>query len=91
MTGKHVSFKGMKDLPPEGEENGGKAPPSPKKRKSKAKLDMKLDPMLWGVPGHLTEEEADVYVSIYYMKYITRKARLERERKKIKQQFPTWR
>ena len=66
LTGKSVSFKGV---PPESEtSNGGsqRGSMSPKKRKSKLKLDMKIDPMLWGVPGHLTEEEADVYVSRGY-------------------------
>jgi hypothetical protein len=62
LTGKSVSFKG---IPAETEENGtGDAPLSPRqRRKSKVKMDLKLDPMLWGQPGHLTEEEADIYVS----------------------------
>lgn len=25
---------------------------------------VKSDPMLWGVPGYLTKEEADVFVSV---------------------------
>jgi hypothetical protein len=62
LMGKSVSFKGI--TPPE--ENGnGKDPLSPKaqKRKSKVKAGI-VDPMLWGQPGHLTEDEADVYVSL---------------------------
>ena len=60
--GKSVSFKG---LPAEEEKpNGDAAPPrSPRGRKSKAKVDVKIDPMLWGQPGHLTEQEAETYVS----------------------------
>lgn len=65
LMGKQVSFKGIKE--PEAEIPNGnalKAPKSPTKRKSKAKVDMKIDPMLWGQPGHLTDAEADVYVSL---------------------------
>lgn len=61
LMGKQVSFKG---LPAEGE-NGkaaDEAPPSPRKRKSKIEAS-KLDPMLWGRPGHLSEEEAEIFVS----------------------------
>ena len=60
LMGKSVSFKGM---PPseEAETTAGKVASSP--RKSKSKVGNKLDPMLWGQPGHLTEEETDVYVS----------------------------
>jgi hypothetical protein len=68
LTGKSVSFKG---IPAETETNGtSHAPLSPRqKRKSKVKLDIKLDPMLWGQPGHLTEEEADVYVSGQFVSF----------------------
>jgi hypothetical protein len=64
LMGKQVSFKGI--TPPEEEATNGDAhavPSSPKGRKSKVKLDTKLDPMLWGQPGHLTEGEVEVYVS----------------------------
>ena len=65
LMGKSVSFKGIapEDLDG-GQENG--APEKSKRRRSSMKAaDMKIDPMLWGQPGHLTEEEADVYVSVY--------------------------
>jgi hypothetical protein len=65
LMGKSVSFKGI-SAGAENGENGenGDAPPSPRKRKSKVKADVpKLDPMLWGQPGHLSEEDVDVYVS----------------------------
>ena len=47
LTGKHVSFP-----------NNGGGSSSP----SKSGKD-KIDPMLWGRPGHLSEAEADTYVS----------------------------
>jgi hypothetical protein len=60
LMGKQVSFKGIKG--PEGEAtNGNVAPASPKGRKSKVKADVKIDPMLWGQPGHLTEGEVEIY------------------------------
>ena len=55
LMGKSVSFKGM---PPE---NGS----SPEKRHSHVKDMTKIDPMLWGRPGHLTEHEAETYVSYH--------------------------
>mmetsp|Transcript_10782 Transcript_10782/g.16960 ORF Transcript_10782/g.16960 Transcript_10782/m.16960 type:complete len:452 (-) Transcript_10782:155-1510(-) len=61
LMGKSVSFKG---IPAETEEtNGsdGKTLSPRQRRKSKVKVDVKIDPMLWGQPGHLTDEEADVY------------------------------
>jgi hypothetical protein len=60
LMGKSVSFKGM---PPAEEAENGKAPPSPKRKSKSGKDSTKLDPMLWGQPGHLTEAETDVYVS----------------------------
>jgi hypothetical protein len=48
--GKSVSFKGMTT------ENGGGG-------HSHSKDTTKIDPMLWGRPGHLNEDEADTYVS----------------------------
>lgn len=62
--GKSVSFKGIapEDLDV-GQENG--ASEKGKRRRSSLKAaDLKIDPMLWGQPGHLTEEEADTYVSV---------------------------
>lgn len=60
LMGKQVSFKGI--TPPEGETtNGVVAPASPQRRKTKVKADVKIDVMLWGQPGHLTEEEVEVY------------------------------
>ena len=52
LTGKHVSF------PNNGAGGGGSSSPS------KSGKD-KIDPMLWGRPGHLSEAEADTYVSRY--------------------------
>jgi hypothetical protein len=69
LLGKTVSFKGVADGDVSGEivTNGSsKAPESPKKKNKSKKggaAAAKLDPMLWGQPGHLTEDEADVYVS----------------------------
>ena len=71
LMGKSVSFRG---LPADGEggangNSNGEAPPSPRKsfrreKSSKAPKDNGIDKlMLWGQPGHLTPEEADVYVS----------------------------
>jgi hypothetical protein len=57
LMGKSVSFKGM---PLAEEAENGKAATSPRR---KTKVGAKLDPMLWGQPGHLTEDETDIYVS----------------------------
>jgi hypothetical protein len=65
--GKQVSFKGM-------DENGSTTAaasasatgedPTGSPRRRKPKVDVaKLDPMLWGRPGHLTEEECQIFVS----------------------------
>lgn len=70
LMGKQVSFKG---LPPAEGENGAAAasasaskplepPASPRKRKGKVEIG-KIDPMLWGRPGHLSEEECEIFVS----------------------------
>ena len=63
LMGKQVSFKG---IAAEGENGGAEAssdaPASPRRRKSKIEA-AKLDPMLWGRPGHLTEDEVEVFVS----------------------------
>jgi hypothetical protein len=62
LMGKSVSFKGI--APPEENGNGKEPTLSPKqRRKSKVKAGI-VDPMLWGQPGHLTEDEVDVYVSL---------------------------
>lgn len=68
LMGKYVSFRGLPDC---GETafNGDGPPVSPRrfsKRASVKKVDKdtgidKL--MLWGQPGHLTQEESDIYVS----------------------------
>lgn len=68
LMGKSVSFKGLSEPPEEGENGTSSSPTSdkPRRRRSSKKIekgDVKLDPMLWGQPGHLTEEEADIYVS----------------------------
>lgn len=82
--GKSVSFKGISPGAENGE-NGenGDAPASPRKpRKSKVKADVpKIDPMLWGQPGHLSEEDVDVYVSQVMLMGLWRKEQkgLERE------------
>ena len=39
------------------------APVETKGRRSSVRDLGKADPLLWGLPGHLTEEEADTYVS----------------------------
>eukprot|EP00980_Cylindrotheca_fusiformis_P000782 scaffold184_cov125-Cylindrotheca_fusiformis.AAC.17 len=65
LMGKNVSFRGL----PEGGENstpnGNGAPSSPRrfsKRASVKKVETGIDKlMLWGQPGHLTQEEVDVY------------------------------
>jgi hypothetical protein len=63
LMGKSVSFKGM---PPAEEAENGKSPsPSPRRKSKVDKDSAKLDPMLWGQPGHLTDEQTDVYVSEY--------------------------
>ena len=70
LMGKSVSF------PAEAEEANGngtadEAPASPRKsfrreKSLRAPKDTGIDKlMLWGQPGHLTQEEADVYVSSY--------------------------
>jgi hypothetical protein len=51
LMGKSVSFKGIG-------KDGQAATPSTHHNKEK------IDPMLWGRPGHLSEEEADIYVSL---------------------------
>jgi hypothetical protein len=60
LMGKQVAFKGVG-------ENGGTtsaddAPSSPRRRKPKVDA-AKIDPMLWGRPGHLTESDYQVFVS----------------------------
>lgn len=59
LMGKQVSFKGLEN----GETVEGEgALASPRRRKSKIEAS-KLDPMLWGRPGHLSEEEVEIFVS----------------------------
>ena len=60
LMGKQVSFKG---LAVDGD-NGASTDltSSPRRRKSKIEA-AKLDPMLWGRPGHLTDDEVEVFVS----------------------------
>jgi hypothetical protein len=56
LMGKSVSFKGIG-------KDGQAATPSTHHNKEK------IDPMLWGRPGHLSEEEADIYVSLVPMPF----------------------
>lgn len=69
LMGKAVSFRGLAQGEDEQASNGDVAPTSPKrngKRASikKAEKDNGIDKlMLWGQPGHLTQEEANIYVS----------------------------
>jgi hypothetical protein len=51
LMGKSVSFKGVSQ--------NGEASTRPSSSSSKEKID----PMLWGRPGHLTDEEAETFVS----------------------------
>ena len=51
--------------------NGGGASSPSKSGKEK------IDPMLWGRPGHLSEEEADTYVSARRRKYEKRTIQLK--------------
>ena len=64
LTGKQVSFKG---LPPQEKEEAAASvttsPMSSPRRRRKTVSIPKMDPMLWGQPGHLTDQEADCYVS----------------------------
>ena len=62
LMGKNVSFKGLSaaDAAEAFATDVNKPPISPKGRK---KSIVKLNPLVWGQPGHLTEEEADTYVS----------------------------
>jgi hypothetical protein len=57
--GKQVSFKGMSE---NGTIHVEDATSSPRRRKSKVDA-AKIDPMLWGRPGHLTEEDCQIFVS----------------------------
>ena len=68
LTGKSVSFKG---LPVGGSDNSGNSGGRTsllKRRSSKqamaaTPMEDGIHPQLWGRPGHLTDAEADVYVS----------------------------
>ena len=51
LMGKSVSFKGI------GSDGQAVTPATPHGKD-------KIDPMLWGRPGHLSDEEADIYVSL---------------------------
>ena len=64
LMGKQVSFKGLPVGSVDGENGATKeeAPVSPRRRKSMVE-SAKLDPMLWGRPGHLSEEEVEIFVS----------------------------
>jgi hypothetical protein len=63
LMGKSVSFKG---IPPEDLSDGANGDKQKRRRSSvkAAEKDIKIDPMLWGQPGHLTDTEADTYVSL---------------------------
>ena len=69
LTGKSVSFKGL----PVGSDSGisGGRTSLLKRRSSKAMVATPMDdgihPQLWGRPGHLTDAEADVYVSFLFI------------------------
>lgn len=56
LMGKNVSFKGVNNI------SEGEATTLPANGKN-ADSKEKIDPMLWGRPGHLTEEETEIYVS----------------------------
>lgn len=60
LMGKQVSFKGLAVDSDNGADASTDAPASPRRRKSKIEA-AKLDPMLWGRPGHLTEDEVEVF------------------------------
>ena len=59
LMGKQVAFKGVGE---NGTTSADDAPPSPRRRKPKVDA-AKIDPMLWGRPGHLTESDYQVFVS----------------------------
>lgn len=59
LMGKQVAFKGVGE---NGSTGADDAPPSPRRRKPKVDA-AKIDPMLWGRPGHLTESDYQVFVS----------------------------
>ncbi len=69
LMGKQVSFKGLATEGEDGAVASGEAPSSPRRRKSKVEV-AKLDPMLWGRPGHLTDSEVEVFVSDYRTQYL---------------------
>jgi hypothetical protein len=54
LMGKSVSFKG---IAPDGDTT------APMQKAAHGASKDKIDPMLWGRPGHLSEQEADVFVS----------------------------
>lgn len=56
LMGKSVSFKGFNA---DGSSTTVTSPEVQQYHQTKAKID----PMLWGRPGHLSEEEAETYVS----------------------------
>jgi hypothetical protein len=68
LMGKAVSFRGLQGVD-EQASNGNVSPISPKRSSrrasiKKAEKDHGIDKlMLWGQPGHLTQEEANIYVS----------------------------
>ena len=55
LMGKSVSFKGIA-------KDGSTTAPMQKAAHGAPKD--KIDPMLWGRPGHLSEAEVDVFVSV---------------------------
>jgi hypothetical protein len=54
-----------KESAPASPTNGSKRGPSLRKLKGSSKSKSAADPMDWGVPGHLTEEEVAVFVSAH--------------------------
>jgi len=56
LMGKSVSFKGAIN------QDGTTTVTSPAGSKQRHDHKEKIDPMLWGRPGHLSEEEADIYM-----------------------------
>jgi hypothetical protein len=60
LMGKSVSFKGIA-------KDGTAVSPS-----NHSHNKDKIDPMLWGRPGHLSDEEADIYVSGSWFVWVLR-------------------
>jgi hypothetical protein len=62
LMGKTVSFKGISK---EGEAISPSAAATTTTRHTTTASKEKMDPMLWGRPGHLTDAEAETFVSVF--------------------------